>query len=538
MSSESRASTTTPLDPQFNGPGDDASCPSTGLGPNGFLMPTGSNSLESELGALEPFMHGLDGTGDPMTNLQPGHNLFTQLSNGMGTIHFPGAAMGYPAQPSSGMSGVFGLGMPQPGFQASLNSGSSMHAAMSLSASEVSQLQLLIAQWSHLRERVDSAFSTATAACEQATEANRKVLDIEEWRSERASERESSIGPIRTEPEEKTRAARKVALEDTVHQKMISMLGIRYVGKRGVYDLPEPPPAPQVPPEDEASVWTPEWTKKLKYSPYNRAFLARVDTLLTDMEQHIPEEKRVYLAASVKSRQGAIKTYFGTLAKAFCRGRDPSLQAKYEESIEDHREFRRRERQSQDLLSAAKRVEEDIAHHLGRPVGEVCGIAALIQVQWLDELHSDCGAVDLAEWDARKREAGGGVQQAWEARRLRWKSMFLRKILLLLLKKVHEDQKGKAAHGSTFIFPGLHANTIDTAPPSDKLPWRRCVSQAWITRNQADWAFKDDDVDKVPILAVDIPDDLFTDEDRLWLEEDKLDTSAGDSDDVTGNQVE
>ncbi|EPS98633.1 hypothetical protein FOMPIDRAFT_1017531 [Fomitopsis schrenkii] len=480
MSSESRASTTTPLDPQFNSPGDDASCPSTGLGPNGFLMPTGSNSLESELGALEPFMHGtnsglteacddqLDGTGDPMMNLQPGHNLFTQSSNGMGTIPYPGAAMGYPAQPSSGLSGAFGFGMTQPVFQASLNSGSSMHAAMSLSASE---------------ERADSAFSTAAAACEQATEANRKVLDIEEWRSVLASERESSIGPIRTEPEEKTRAARKVALEDTVHQKMISMLGIR------------------------------------------------VDTLLTDMEQHVPEEKRVYLAASVKSRQGAIKTYFGTLAKAFSRGRDPSLQAKYEESIEDHREFRRRERQSQDLLSAAKRVEEDLARHLGRPVDEV---------QWLDELHSDCGAVDLAEWDARKREAGGGVQQAWEARCLRWKSMFLRKVLLLLLKKVRDDHKGKGAHGSTFIFPGLHANAIDSAPPSDKLPWRRCVSEAWITRNssQGEWAFKDDDADKVPILAVDIPDDLFTDEDRLWLEEDELDVSAGDSENATGNQVQ
>ena len=49
------------------------------------------------------------------------------------------------------------------------------------------------------------------------------------------------------------------------------------------------------------------------------------------------------------------------------------------------------------------------------------------------------------------------------------------------------------------------------------------MSTAWIDRQLYEQCWRDDDFQLVPILAVDIPDSMFSDEDLLWLEEDELD---------------
>ncbi|TFY66603.1 hypothetical protein EVG20_g4491 [Dentipellis fragilis] len=84
----------------------------------------------------------------------------------------------------------------------------------------------------------------------------------------------------------------------------------------------------------------------------------------------------------------------------------------------------------------------------------------------------------------------------------------------------------------TFTFPGLSINALDDFPSPKKLPYRRCISDAWLACNynpekMKSTPFEADDP-ALPILRVDIPDDIFDAEDMLWLEEDDLDRLLGD----------
>lgn len=96
----------------------------------------------------------------------------------------------------------------------------------------------------------------------------------------------------------------------------------------------------------------------------------------------------------------------------------------------------------------------------------------------------------------------------------------------MLLHKTSLDARRaeSAASGGTFTFPGLHVNAIDEAPPERELPWRQCVSTAWINRFPLKRSSRDNDVQLVPILDVIIPDSMFSEGDLLWLEEDNLDS--------------
>ena len=90
----------------------------------------------------------------------------------------------------------------------------------------------------------------------------------------------------------------------------------------------------------------------------------------------------------------------------------------------------------------------------------------------------------------------------------------------MLLHKTSLDARRAESSGAaaTFTFPGLPINAIDGGPPRKELPWRKCVNTAWINRQPHGQCWREDDIQLVPILAIDIPDSMFNDEDLLWLE--------------------
>ena len=143
-----------------------------------------------------------------------------------------------------------------------------------------------------------------------------------------------------------------------------------------------------------------------------------------------------------------------------------------------------------EFAAVAKQVELELARSLGVAIEQVRGIDQLVCPEWVDHLHKDEGDATVDEWDARKLSAGGGVQAAWEARRLRWKSQFvskhgehsrsqkfnlhlmaqIRRVHLLLLKKQRELKASNKTAGGTFVFPGLHVNAINSPPPRRSYP--------------------------------------------------------------------
>ncbi|TFY55277.1 hypothetical protein EVG20_g9378 [Dentipellis fragilis] len=407
-----------------------------------------------------------------------------------------------------------------------------------LSASEVTHVRdLLAVTLPEMGKMLQLARDEAAAARTEAREAIDRAKQVEAMYTAHLVQRESSAGVTRTP--KKAIGSRNHDLENIVHKKIISMLGLKYAGRKATaYHLPDPPTDSAellIPAENEAATWTPIWTKSIADSEYNQAFIERADKLLVDAEANIADDKRVYLAVEEDRRMHAVVTYFNHLCGNYQIQQDPEVLKVVSQKKAADAELKRRNRAAADLHAAAEQVEKDLAEHLQVPLDEVRGVASLVHAEWLDHLHKDYGNATFKDWNERKRKAGGGVQTAWEACRLCWKSLFLRKIYLLLAKKQHESRNTETTDGLvttrvTFIFPGLHVNAIDD--PRSPLaraggfPWHKCVSDAWISRHQGKMVFKDDDVRVVPVLGIDIPDGMFTKEDQLWLEVDDLDVTA------------
>ena len=92
-----------------------------------------------------------------------------------------------------------------------------------------------------------------------------------------------------------------------------------------------------------------------------------------------------------------------------------------------------------------------------------------------------------------------------------------------------ENAAGKPSKW-TFIFRGLKANTNAEWPPMSKAlrPWHECVSEDWLCQtNNAGLPFRDDGA-TIPVLNLDLTDDMFDAEDLAWLADDEGEVSIED----------
>ncbi|EPT05064.1 hypothetical protein FOMPIDRAFT_1013850, partial [Fomitopsis schrenkii] len=183
-----------------------------------FPMPTGALGVHYE------------------AHLPPNHNLVTPLTNGAPFVQ-------------SGNTALFAHG-----------------AATTTAAAEVPSLMpsgaVSPTTWPQLVGAVQKASADASAARAEAAKATERVKNLEAKLEALDSQREPSIGPAPT-PKKTSCVLRNTKLENRIHQKLLSMLGLTYKG-RGKYTVPDFPADISdlaIPDESEAATWTPIWTK-------------------------------------------------------------------------------------------------------------------------------------------------------------------------------------------------------------------------------------------------------------------------------------
>ncbi|KAJ7739014.1 hypothetical protein B0H16DRAFT_1465562 [Mycena metata] len=219
--------------------------------------------------------------------------------------------------------------------------------------------------------------------------------------------------------------------------------------------------------------------------PYNARFCARIAAQTMD---HISRDQATAMSFYGQPKESEVltmsKQYFKNLRKTYAAQTTEAGRLRHRKKLALNKRRSRKKEKALDHRQAVKKFRE--IHGEANTVGDYDAI----QTDDMSSDHSDCGKVPKAEFEAHRKQAGGG-DHGWEGRAKKWCSHKLR-LFHAHLKTIHRqmlaDQIELGEDGSTAgkrrvpRFKGMPANDNLLAPGliRKKPLYEPMVSEAWM----------------------------------------------------------